>query len=157
MPFIHDVSANYHSDKPSESYACRYTRMVHVCTYIALRLYRDNGLWTPRTAIYWSFTVYISNFRSQNTNSFLKCGCSIYFFLNSAHLQCWGMVISKYLEMVHKSIMAHNRIEMVQNYGSKMDSSTFFSLEWSISNNSVSGNFFFITMFYRNSCAEFTV
>ena len=60
MPFIHDVSANYHSDKPSECYARRYTCMVHVGTYIALCLYRDSGLWTPRTAIYWSYTVYPS-------------------------------------------------------------------------------------------------
>ena len=47
MPFIRDVSANYHSDKPSECYACRYTCMVHVWTYIAFRLYHDSGLWTP--------------------------------------------------------------------------------------------------------------
>ena len=37
MPFIRDVSANYHSDKPSECCARRYTCMVHVGTYIALR------------------------------------------------------------------------------------------------------------------------
>ena len=30
----------------------------------------------------------ISNFRSQITYSFVKCGCSIYFFLNSANLIC---------------------------------------------------------------------
>ena len=53
MPFIHDVSK-----LPNRaSYACRYTCMVHVWTYIALRLYRDSELWTPRTAIYWIFTV----------------------------------------------------------------------------------------------------
>ena len=57
MPFIRDVSANYHSDKPSKCYARRYTCMVHVRSYIALRLYRDTGLWTLRTAIYWSYTV----------------------------------------------------------------------------------------------------
>ena len=60
MPFIRDVSAKYHSDKPSECYARRYTCMVHVGTYIALRLYRDSGLWTPRTAIYWSSTVMLT-------------------------------------------------------------------------------------------------
>ena len=33
---------------------------------------------------------YISNFRSQITYTFVKCGSSIYFFLNSANLICWG-------------------------------------------------------------------
>ena len=44
MPFIRDVSANYHGDRPSECYARRYTCMVHIGTYIALCLYRDSGL-----------------------------------------------------------------------------------------------------------------
>ena len=57
MPFIRNVSANYHGDKPSECNARHYTCMVHIGTYIALRLYRDSGLWTLRTAIYWSYTV----------------------------------------------------------------------------------------------------
>ena len=39
---------------------------------------------------------YISNFRSQIIYSFAKCGCSIYFFLNSANLICRGMYISRY-------------------------------------------------------------
>ena len=38
----------------------------------------------------------ISNFRSQIIYSFVKCGCSIYFFLNSANLICRGTDISKY-------------------------------------------------------------
>ena len=45
----------------------------------------------------------ISNFKSQITYSFVKCGCSIYcfffffvFFFNSANLICRGMDISKY-------------------------------------------------------------
>ena len=39
---------------------------------------------------------YISNFRSQITYSFVKCGCLIYFFLNSANFICRGTDISKY-------------------------------------------------------------
>ena len=38
----------------------------------------------------------ISNFRSQNIYSFVKCGCSIYFSLSSANLICRGTDISKY-------------------------------------------------------------
>ena len=34
----------------------------------------------------------ISNFRSKNAYSFVKCGCLIYFFLNSANLICWGLI-----------------------------------------------------------------
>ena len=43
-------------------------------------------------------TIYliISNFRTQIAYSFVKCGCSIYFFLNSANLTCRGTDISKY-------------------------------------------------------------
>ena len=37
----------------------------------------------------------ISTFRSQITYTFVKCGCSIYFFLNSANLICRGTDISK--------------------------------------------------------------
>ena len=39
---------------------------------------------------------YISNFRSQITYTFVKCGCSIYFFLNSTNLICRSTDISKY-------------------------------------------------------------
>ena len=39
---------------------------------------------------------YISNLMSQITYSFVKCGCLIYFFLNSTNLICWGREISKY-------------------------------------------------------------
>ena len=39
---------------------------------------------------------YISNFRSQITHSFVKYGCSIYFFFLSANLICRGKGISKY-------------------------------------------------------------
>ena len=48
MPFIRDVSANYHSDKPSECYARRYTCMVHVGTYIALRPHRGFRVMDPQ-------------------------------------------------------------------------------------------------------------
>ena len=41
---------------------------------------------------------YIFMFRSQLTYSFVKCGCSIYFFLNFAYLICRGMYISKYFK-----------------------------------------------------------
>ena len=39
---------------------------------------------------------YISNFKSRITYTFVKCGCSIYFFFNSAILICRGTDISKY-------------------------------------------------------------
>ena len=39
---------------------------------------------------------YISNFKSPITYIFVKCGCSNYFFLNSANLLCRGTDISKY-------------------------------------------------------------
>ena len=39
---------------------------------------------------------YISNFRSQIIYTFVKCGCSIHLFLNSANLICRGTDISKY-------------------------------------------------------------
>ena len=39
---------------------------------------------------------YISNFKSPITYTFVQCGCSNYFFLNSATLICRGTNISKY-------------------------------------------------------------
>ena len=39
---------------------------------------------------------YTSNFRSQITYSFVKCGCSVYFFLSSANLICRGKDSLKY-------------------------------------------------------------
>ena len=39
---------------------------------------------------------YISNFKSQITYKFVKCGCSNHFFLNSANMICRGTNISKY-------------------------------------------------------------
>ena len=39
---------------------------------------------------------YISNFRSQITYTFVKCGCSIHFFLKSANLICRCTDILKY-------------------------------------------------------------
>ena len=39
---------------------------------------------------------YISNFRSQITYSYMKCGCSIYFVFNFANLTCRCTDISKY-------------------------------------------------------------
>ena len=41
---------------------------------------------------------YISSFRSQITYSFVKCGCSIYIFLNSANLIYRGTDISKHFK-----------------------------------------------------------
>ena len=43
-----------------------------------------------------SIPTCISNLRSQITYSFVKCGWSIHFFLNSANLICLGTDISKY-------------------------------------------------------------
>ena len=42
------------------------------------------------------YAQYISNIRSQITYSFVKCGCFIYFFLNSENLVCRARDISKY-------------------------------------------------------------
>ena len=42
------------------------------------------------------FFQYISNFGKQITCSFVKCGCSIYFILNSANLICQDTNIWKY-------------------------------------------------------------
>ena len=42
------------------------------------------------------FYIYISNFRSQITYSFVKCGCSIYVFLSISTLICRGTDTSKY-------------------------------------------------------------
>ena len=39
---------------------------------------------------------YISNFNRPITHIFVKCGCSNYFFLNSANLICRGTDILKY-------------------------------------------------------------
>ena len=39
---------------------------------------------------------YISNFKSPITYTFVKCGCSIYFFLKSANLICRSTDITKY-------------------------------------------------------------
>ena len=41
---------------------------------------------------------YISNFKSPITYIFVKCGCSNYFFLNSANLICRGTDVSKYFK-----------------------------------------------------------
>ena len=46
--------------------------------------------------LYHNIFQYISNFKSPITYTFLKCGCSIYFILNSAILICRGTNISKY-------------------------------------------------------------
>ena len=43
------------------------------------------------------FFLYISNFSSQITYPFVNCGCSNFFFLNSANLICRDMDISKYV------------------------------------------------------------
>ena len=40
--------------------------------------------------------LHISNFKSPATCTFVKSGCSIYFFLSSANLICQGTDISKY-------------------------------------------------------------
>ena len=44
----------------------------------------------------WLYFQYISNFRSQITYSFVKYGCLIFFFLNSANRICQSKDISKY-------------------------------------------------------------
>ena len=42
---------------------------------------------------------YISNFKSPITYKFVKCGCSNYFFFNSANLICRSTDISKYFSV----------------------------------------------------------
>ena len=49
---------------------------------------------------------YIS-FRSQTTYSFVKCSCSVYFFLSSANLICRGTDISKYFRVLWTSSRQH--------------------------------------------------
>ena len=50
----------------------------------------------PNFPIFPQYFQYISNFRGQITYSFVKCGGSIYFFLNSTNLICRVTDISKY-------------------------------------------------------------
>ena len=71
-----------------------------------------NKILMKRGEIAPNFFEYISYFRSQVTYSFVKCGCSIYFVLNSANLICrgTGTDISKYWlwdneSTLHKSVL----------------------------------------------------
>ena len=65
--------------------------------------------------IFSSFPQYfqcISNFRSQITYAFVKCGCSIYFSPNSANLICQGTDILKYFREslgIRESTVYRNR------------------------------------------------
>ena len=62
----------------------------------------------------------ISNFRSQTAYTFVKCGCSIYFFLSSANLFCRGMDISKYLRESIGLPYNENRLYMSPHLGDEM-------------------------------------
>ena len=56
-------------------------------------------LWKRGRSNFSSFPQYfqhISNFKSPITYTYVKCDCSIYFFLNSANLICRSTEISKY-------------------------------------------------------------
>ena len=59
-------------------------------------LFKHENLTTGNKILWKRGGIAISNFRSQSTYSFVKCGCSIYFFLNSVNLTCQGRDISKY-------------------------------------------------------------
>ena len=62
-------------------------------------LITGNKILWKRGEIFSSFPQcfqYISNFKSPITYTYVKCGCSIYFFLNSANLICRSTDISKY-------------------------------------------------------------
>ena len=50
----------------------------------------------PNFSSFPQYLQYTSNYKSLITYTFVKCGCSIYFFLNSAILICRGTDISKY-------------------------------------------------------------
>ena len=50
----------------------------------------------PNFSSFPQYFQYISNFKSPITYIFVKCGCSNYFFLNSANLICQDTHISKY-------------------------------------------------------------
>ena len=59
----------------------------------------ERGEIAPNFSVFPQYFQYISNFWSQITYSFVKCGRSIYsnyFFLSSANLICRGTDISKY-------------------------------------------------------------
>ena len=56
----------------------------------------DNILWKRGEIVFPQYFQYISQFRSKITYSFVKCGYSIYFVLNSVNLICRSTDISKY-------------------------------------------------------------
>ena len=81
----------------------KYTRLSlsRISAYLKMKLYSlfsyvnlttDNKIFWPLLRSNFSslpqYFQYISNFRSQITYLFVKCACSIYFFLNSANLIC---------------------------------------------------------------------
>ena len=55
----------------------------------------ENLLLRSNFSSFLQYFQYISNFKSPITYIFVKCGCSNYFFLNSANLICRGTDISK--------------------------------------------------------------
>ena len=60
---------------------------------------------------------YISNFGSQITHSFVKCGCSIYVFLSSANLIYRGTDISKYVRESLGFRDNENRVYLLRHTG----------------------------------------
>ena len=91
MPFIRDVSANYQTERVMHAviHAWYMSGLISRSVYIAIA---DSG---PRGPLYIGLYC-ISNFMSEITYTFVKCGCSIYFLLNSAILICRGTDMSKY-------------------------------------------------------------
>ena len=55
-------------------------------------------------------SIYISNFRSQITISFEKCGCSTHCFRNSSNLIYRGADISKYFKESLEFLDKENRL-----------------------------------------------
>ena len=98
-------------------HVCRYIRLSlsrlrlsRITAYLEMKfwsLFKHENLLTGNKILLWKregaippffpqYFQYISNFRSQIIYSFVKCGCLINFYLNSANLTCRGTDISKY-------------------------------------------------------------
>ena len=104
----------YHQAKYSWLSLSR-TRLSRITAYLEVEIWSlpkhetlttgKNILWKKAKRSNFSsfpqYFQYISNRKSPVTHIFVKCGCSNYFFLNSANLICRGTDISKYFRESH--------------------------------------------------------
>ena len=123
LPLIFSVSNGYFQFQLHWLFACSFLQSAYSRLVISTLLISNNcskvwslflhGNLTTGNKILWkrgeivskeqfllfsTIFQFISNFKSQITYSFVKFGCLIYFFLNSANLICRGNDISKYSE-----------------------------------------------------------